>query len=1035
MFYKECLRNGIKVVRNNYDTIIWLKLDENFFSLNEDVYLCGVYMWGENSPISRISDVDLFQTLQNDIYFYENIGTVIIAGDFNGRVSSKLDYVVHDDNVHGIDSFDYNPDEPLPRASVDKISNAQGTQLLDLCKSTSMKIGNGRLDDGQNFTYYSRTGASVIDYILLRYESFSSVSNFQILDFNEFSDHAPLQFSLHAGFKTEVDGNISSNSSFKYKWNDGQKNTFRRNLISRLPDINKIFDGINRRERKSVNDAVSDFVDVINEVASPLFKRQVNIESRCTSGVNRSTRAKWFDDECREKKIEYINALRTFNTDKSTINREHLCDKRKVYKNLIRRKRRKYHFIEMKKIENLRHKRPKDFWRLFKTSKSTKGKNINVEDFYSYFKDLLYDINLVSDDQSEDFNTSHNFDHCDPIFEELDSQITSEEVKKCINALNSGKACGMDNLLNEYFIEAGDILLSHLTDLFNILLDTGYFPDGWTEGIIIPLFKKGDENDVNNFRGITLVSCVSKVFTAVLNNRINNWCEKYSKISDAQFGFRKGFSTVDAVFTLHSLIEHLLNNGKRLYCAFVDLKKAFDSVYRNALWLKLYKLGVNGRMLRIIRALYDSVKCCIRHCDSYSDFFEVSVGLKQGETLSPILFSLFVEDLEIYLQTRPDSGLCINDINIMLLMFADDMVIIGDSPEELQASLNKLHDYCSKWGLEVNTVKTKIVVFRKRGRLYANEQWIYNDIELEVVNDFNYLGVVFNYTGSFAMNQQTLSGKALKAMNVLLQNVRRFDFTPKTLCQLFDSFVASILSYCSEVWGYTKSKPLERIHLKYCKKILNVKPSTSNAGIYGELARYPLYISRYIRILKYWFKLLYTDNCILKTVLAISKADCYMGKKNWIYNIRELLTTYGYGYVWDNPSAVCPDIFCKMIKQRLLDIFTQEWKADLELNQVLTLYKHFKTNFKYEDYLTISKCRRYRNALVRLRLSSHSLRIESGRYGQNRISRNERICQFCSIGDIEDEYHFVLVCTMYNELRVKYINRYYRRNPSVFKFI
>lgn len=164
------------------------------------VYICG----GENTPISRISDVDLFQTLQNDIYFYENIGTVIIAGDFNGRVSSKLDYVVHDDNVHGIDSFDYNPDEPLPRASVDKTSNAQGTQLLDLCKSTSMKIGNGRLDDGQNFTYYSRTGASVIDYILLRYESFSSASNFQILDFNGFSDHAPLQFSLHAGLRWMV---------------------------------------------------------------------------------------------------------------------------------------------------------------------------------------------------------------------------------------------------------------------------------------------------------------------------------------------------------------------------------------------------------------------------------------------------------------------------------------------------------------------------------------------------------------------------------------------------------------------------------------------------------------------------------------------------------------------------------------------------------------------------------------------------------------------------------------------------------------
>ena len=115
------------------------------------VYICGE----TNYPISRISDVDFFQILQIDIYLYENIGTVIIAG-LNGRVSSKLDYVVHDNNVHGIGSFAYNPDEPLPRASVDKTSNVQGTLLLDLCKGTSIKIGNGRLDDGQNFSYPSK---------------------------------------------------------------------------------------------------------------------------------------------------------------------------------------------------------------------------------------------------------------------------------------------------------------------------------------------------------------------------------------------------------------------------------------------------------------------------------------------------------------------------------------------------------------------------------------------------------------------------------------------------------------------------------------------------------------------------------------------------------------------------------------------------------------------------------------------------------------------------------------------------------------
>ena len=269
----------------------------------------------------------------------------------------------------------------------------------------------------------------------------------------------------------------------------------------------------------------------------------------------------------------------------------------------------------------------------------------------------------------------------------------------------------------------------------------------------MPLFKKGDENDVNNFRGVTLVSCLSKLFTAVLNKRVNDWSEKYNTVSDAQFGFKKGFCTVDAIYTLHSLIQNLLNNNKRLFCAFVDLRKAFDSVYHNALWLKLYKMGINGKMLRNIHAMYDSVKCCVRHCGSYSDFFEVSVGLKQGETLSPILFSLFIEDLEIYLQGKPSSGLNIKDINLLLLLFADDMVILGESSEDLQDSLNELYKYCDKWGLEVNTAKTKVVVFRRRGGLHQNERWSLNGTILETVNDFNYLGVVFNYTGSFALNQ------------------------------------------------------------------------------------------------------------------------------------------------------------------------------------------------------------------------------------------------------------------------------------------
>ena len=287
---------------------------------------------------------------------------------------------------------------------------------------------------------------------------------------------------------------------------------------------------------------------------------------------------------------------------------------------------------------------------------------------------------------------------------------------------------------------------------------------------------------VNNYRGITLVSCLSKLFTSVLNKRIEKTCNEHNLISDAQFGFRKGRSTVDAIFILMSLVQNYLANNKRLYVIFVDMMKCFDSIYRNGLYIKLFKSGIQGKMLRIIRDMYSNVKSCVKQMSSFSDYFSYSVGLRQGEVMSPLLFSLFVEDLELYLQNDVNSGLVIDDIIILLLLFADDMAIVGKTPCEIQNHLDNLYTYCNHWGLQVNTIKTKVVVFRKRGGLLPTESWTYNSQPIQVVNDFNYLGVVFNYTGNFKLNQEYLVGKSLKALNVLLNHCRDFDLKPKILC-------------------------------------------------------------------------------------------------------------------------------------------------------------------------------------------------------------------------------------------------------------
>ena len=488
------------------------------------------------------------------------------------------------------------------------------------------------------------------------------------------------------------------------------------------------------------------------------------------------------------------------------------------------------------------------------------------------------------------------------------------------------------------------------------------------------------------------------------------------------------------MFILHAVVQKYLNENNRLYCAFVDFKKAFDSIYRNGLWLKLYRSGIDGKLLQIIRDMYNKVKSCVKTCNNYSEFFEYAIGLRQGEIMSPIMFSLYLEDLELFLQDDITCGLKIDDIVLILLLFADDMVILGDSPVELQNSLNLLYSYCNKWSLEVNAQKTQVMVFRKRGKLLQNECFSYNGSQLEVVNDFNYLGTVFNYTGTFALNQERLVGKALKALNVLIINIKKIKVKPKIACQLFDAFVGSILNYSSEIWGYGKSKEIERIHLKFCKAVLNVRTNTSNAGIYGELGRYPMYVNRFVRILKYWFKLLNTDNVLLKAAYQLSFECCLADKKGWLTNIKQLLSQYGFAYVWDQQGVPNEKAFINVFKQRLIDTFYQAWYSDLDKSEVLLTYKLVKNEFGYEKYLDYLQFD-LRSYLVKLRLSSHNLHIQTGRFGRNRIPRSERYCMYCRTRDIEDEYHFIIICPCFEQIRKKFIKRHHYEHPSMFKFL
>ena len=186
--------------------------------------------------------------------------------------------------------------------------------------------------------------------------------------------------------------------------------------------------------------------------------------------------------------------------------------------------------------------------------------------------------------------------------------------------------------------------------LFNFVFDSGIVPSSWLLGNINPLYKnKSDSSDPSNFRPITVLSCFGKLFTAILNERLTVFFEEYFIIHSNQSGFRKKFSTIDNIFILHVLFDLLKKKRKKFYCIFIDFAKAFDTVWRSGLWCKLLVNYVNGKMYKVILNMYKNIKSRVVFDKQVSDYLPCTTGVRQGENLSPLLFSLYINDLTFLL--------------------------------------------------------------------------------------------------------------------------------------------------------------------------------------------------------------------------------------------------------------------------------------------------------------------------------------------------------------------------------------------------
>ena len=236
-------------------------------------------------------------------------------------------------------------------------------------------------------------------------------------------------------------------------------------------------------------------------------------------------------------------------------------------------------------------------------------------------------------------------------------------------------------------------------------------------------------------------------------------------LSPSELGFVQGNRTSDPHIILHNLVrKYCHKRKKRLYGCFVDFSKAFDCVPRDILMKKLEDRGINGKVLEIIKTLYMEDTASVKIGDTFSKPFKTNKGVRQGCVLSPLLFILFLSDLQARLDSSKDNVNLDKDTEISCLMWADDILILSETEEGLQHKLDTLEEYSKLNKLTVNTKKTQCMIFNKTGRLLKNYKFTYNNKTLECVREYKYLGFIVTPSGEIGTGLKDLRNRAMRGL-------------------------------------------------------------------------------------------------------------------------------------------------------------------------------------------------------------------------------------------------------------------------------
>ena len=704
------------------------------------------------------------------------------------------------------------------------------------------------------------------------------------------------------------------------------------------------------------------------------------------------------------------------------ITREKIYFTKKKLRNTVRKNK-----IEFKKsvIDNmcgdLSTKQQKKYWNGLKKLEGRTDNQKYVPDYMmiNHFKELLYDDEIILN-----FGQQKNGRGA------LDYPITQEELETAAKILKNGKGIGIDIILNEMLTPLVKLYPKLLLRAFNnILSKQENLSKDWLHSLISAIHKKGAKEDPDNYRGISLMSCLGKLFLTIINNRLTSFCMEKGLISSSELGFIKSNRTSDPHIILNNLINKYCHKrkGSRLYGCFVDFSKAFDCVPRNLLIQKLQEKGIDGRILEIIKTLYLEDTASVKIGNMYSSPFKTNRGVRQGCVLSPILFILFLSDFQEILDLSKDNVRLDKNMEISCIMWADDILILSETKEGLQQKLDILHEYSKINKLTVNTKKTKCMIFNKTGRLLKKENFYYNKLQLENVREYKYLGFVVTPSGEITTGLKDLRNRATKALAKLRKTLGTFfRHNISNTIHLYTYIIRPILIYCCDFWGCLKqprNNPIENFHTSFCKQLLGVRKQANNNAVLQEIGLLPISIHTTKIAIRNWERILEGNaNILLKTSCLDSKSQ----NLPWENRIKETFARNGllenYLLKTANPEQSFQKPMADILLAKLVDQYNQTAFHTIQNSNKLKLFRQLKENPGTESYLNNVKISKHRIALTKLRLSAHNLEIEAGRYNKTEIQ--DRLCPFCkTLGkiEVEDEAHFLIRCPQYKELRERYL--------------